>query len=558
MKNSRAKFLGFLLGIVLLGPIFPVLGFGQVSFPPLTTTSLPDSKAPGDLIRSAPVTIDGEILFRVGGVESYPAERRANEVRERIISLARDPTFDPKTLTTQPADFGIDVMAGRIRLIIVTDPDAQLEGVTRELFASIVIGKTKEAVERYRYYRRSDILLRNILIAIGATLIALGLFFVFRWSLRRVERVARRRYETHIQAFKVRSLELVRAERIRGLFTTVLRLIRWSAYLILFYLYLELILSRFPWTRGLATHLLEWVLDPLENLTSSFIDYLPNFIFIIILTLLTAFALKLIKLFFSGIEQGVLTFSGFEREWAKPTYNLVRILFIAFALVLAYPHIPGSESQAFKGVSIFLGVIFSLGSTSAVSNIIAGYSMIYRRAFKVGDRVQIAEHIGDVLAMRLLTTHLKTIKNEIVVVPNSIILNSNLVNYTTLAQDQGLILHTSVGIGYETPWRQVEAMLLRAAELTPGVLKKPPPFVLHNNLGDFAVNYELNAYCHDSHRMVQIYTELHRNILDQFNEYGIQIMTPAYVGDPESPKVVPKHRWYASPAHQKTKGNAEG
>ncbi len=203
---------------------------------------------------------------------------------------------------------------------------------------------------------------------------------------------------------------------------------------------------------------------------------------------------------------------------------------IGFAAVVAYPYIPGSESAAFKGISIFFGVVFSLGASSVVGNMLAGYSLIYRRTFKVGDRVKIGDVVGDVTHMRLQVTHVRTIKNEDVVVPNSVILTSQVVNYSSYAATDGLVLHTTVGIGYEVPWRQVEAMLLLAASRTPGLLTAPPPFVLQTSLADFAINYELNVYCGDAHDMFPLYTALHRNIQDVFNEYGVQIMTPAYRG----------------------------
>jgi small-conductance mechanosensitive channel len=174
--------------------------------------------------------------------------------------------------------------------------------------------------------------------------------------------------------------------------------------------------------------------------------------------------------------------------------------------------------------------------------------MTYRRAFRIGDRVKLGQYVGDVAQMRLMVTHLRTLKNEEVVVPNSSILSSEVVNYSTLAQQRGLILHTTVGIGYETPWRQVEAMLVEAAGRTPGLLREPPPFVLQTALGDFCVTYEINVYCDTPHVMALLYTELHRNILDVFNEYGVQIMTPSYEADPAEPKLVPKEQWYAAPA----------
>jgi small-conductance mechanosensitive channel len=258
--------------------------------------------------------------------------------------------------------------------------------------------------------------------------------------------------------------------------------------------------------------------------------------------------LILIRLFFAAIESEQITLKEFEPAWGKPTYRLVRVAVIAFALVVAYPYIPGSGSDAFKGVSLFLGVLISLGSTSLIGNVIAGYTMTYRRAFKNGDRVKIGDHLGDVEQIRLMATYLRTPKNELVVVPNSKIISEEIINYSTLARHEGLILHTTVGVGYDAPWRQVEAMLLEAASRTTGLLREPKPFVLQKALGDFSVTYEVNGYCDQPHSMGRAYSRLHQNVLDLFNEYGVQIMTPSYESDPEQAKVVPKERWYAPPA----------
>ena len=263
---------------------------------------------------------------------------------------------------------------------------------------------------------------------------------------------------------------------------------------------------------------------------------------------MTRYLLKFVKLFFVGVEKGTITFANFDPDWAGPTYRIIRLLVVAFAVVVAYPYIPGSRSAAFQGVSIFIGVIFSLGSSSLIANLIAGYSMTYRRTFRVGDRIQVGDVTGDVTESGLMVTRIRTVKNEEVVVPNSTILSNHIVNYSTLAKQAGLILHTTVGIGYETPWRQVEAMLIMAAERIPGLRKEPPPFVRQKNLGDFCVTYEINAHCDDPQAMDRLYTDLHRNILDLFNEFGVQIMTPAYEGDPQQPKLVPKEQWFAAPA----------
>ena len=318
--------------------------------------------------------------------------------------------------------------------------------------------------------------------------------------------------------------------------------------LLLAYLYLQYVLGIFAVTRGIGRRMLVLITNPLFTIGEAVLNYIPKLVFLIFLVVAVRYLVKALKRFFDSVGSGKIALSGFDPEWARPTYRIVRLVVIALGAVLAYPYIPGSDSAAFKGVSIFLGVIFSLGSTSVIANIMAGYSMIYRRAFKIGDRVKIQNAVGDVTAMRLLVTHLKSLKNEEIIIPNSIVLTSEIVNYSALAETQGLILHTTVGIGYDTPWRQVEAMLLEAAGQVPGILKGPKPFVLQPRLGDFCVSYELNAYCDDAGRMVPLYTELHEQILDVFNKYGVQIMSPAYVADPARSKVVPEDRWYAPPA----------
>jgi len=318
--------------------------------------------------------------------------------------------------------------------------------------------------------------------------------------------------------------------------------------IVLTVLYLRYAFALFPWTYGVAVNIDQWFFAPITVLWSGFVAKMPNLIFLAVLALVVRYALRLVYLFFVAIGEGKLEFKDFDPSWSEPTYKLVRVAIIAFALIVAYPYIPGSSSEAFKGVSIFFGVVFSLGSTSTISNLLAGYMMIYRRAFREGDVVKIAGLLGYVSRVRLQVTHLRNAKNEEIVIPNSTILAGEVINYSSLAKSDGLILHTTVGIGYETPWRQVEAMLIEAAERTEGIRKDSKPFVLQTALGDFAVTYEINVYCEEPRRMLRIYSALHGNILDVFNEYGIQIMTPAYEGDPDEPKIVPRDKWHTPPA----------
>ena len=509
-----------------------------------------NTNAPGDEaeVRQSRVVIDGETLFSVRGVTAYPAERRAREIAERIKTVAGNPSVSPESVTVEEHPNGSWLVAGGQRLMIVFDEDAALEETTRGRLAEVYRSRISESIAAFRRDRRPTTLWLHTVYALCAT----GLLLLSAYVLRRIVGLLRpaleRRYRTHLEGFEDRSLHIVKVEQI---WRTLAGLINfgWGLGLaVMAYAYLNYVLALFPWTRSLGRSLFAMAVDPLRTMGFGLIAIIPNLVFLAILVLVTRYTLRVIRVLFDGLASGTVTLSGFEADWAAPTYRLIRILVIAFALIVAYPYIPGSESGAFKGVSLFMGIIFSLGSSSLIGNIIAGYSMTYRRAFKLGDRVKIGEHIGEVEQMRLLVTYLRTPKNEEVVVPNSVILGSEIINYSSMARDRGLILHTTVGIGYETPWRQVEAMLLEAAERTPGLRQGSTPFVLQTGLGDFCVTYEINVYCDAPHAMPRIYTELHRHILDVFNEYGVQIMTPAYESDPQQPKIVPKDQWYAAPA----------
>lgn len=497
----------------------------------------------------AAVEVDGRVLFKVRGTSTFPAAQRAQNIADRIVALAADPSFSAETLRIDESQPNRSmVMVGNRPVMGVLDADALQEGLDRQTLAVFVVQSIGNTVKAWRQDRVPATLMRHVLIALGT-----GLAFVLAlWAGGRLFRRLRERLETrvhqNIKDVQFKGFNIFGAQQIWGLLIGLLKLGWGATILIAVYLYLSSVLVLFPWTRGLAAKLITLLLDPLRTLGLGFLEMVPDLVFLLVLYLITRYVLKLVRIYFQSLADGSVELQGFDREWAWPTYRLVRPFLIAFAVIVAYPYIPGSDSEAFKGVSLFIGVIFSLGSSSIIGNIIAGYSMTYRRVFKVGDRVKIGEFTGDVEQVRTLVTHLRTIKNELVAIPNSKIINEEVANYSTLAATAGLILHTTVGIGYETPWRQVEAMLLEAAARTPNLLLEPPPFVLQKNLGDFCVNYEINVYCPVAQGMNRVYTDLHRNILDIFNEYGVQIMTPAYVGDTEQPKVVPREQWYAAPA----------
>ena len=505
----------------------------------------------GEEVTLAPVVVDGVELFRVRGVSAFPAEKRAARIAARIRAVADDDTLSPNELSVIESEQFSRISLGGHDIMTVVDADAQLERLDRKTLAFAYVKRIAESIDAYRHNRSTGSLLRNALYALAAS-IALGLFlWLGGWAMRRIDLALDKRVKAKLEGLETQSKRIVSADDLWTALRGMRRLAWTIVVLVAVIVYLDYILHVFPWTRHVGVRLLTMVINPLRILAQGLLNVLPNLIFLVILIFLTRYLVKMIQLFFRGLARGSISVSGFEREWSWPTYRLVRLVVIAFAVVMAYPYIPGSQLDAFKGVSIFLGVIFSLGSTSVISNVVAGYSLIYRRAFRIGDRVKIDEHVGDVTQARLLVTHLRTPKNEEVIIPNSTVLNSSILNFSTLARDGRLILHTTVGIGYETPWRQVEAMLLQAAERTEGVAKDPSPFVLQKALGDFCVTYEINVFCADAQAMARLYSRLHQNILDVFNEFDVQIMTPAYERDPEQRKVVPRDQWYAAPANPK-------
>jgi small-conductance mechanosensitive channel len=499
-------------------------------------------------IETAPVTLDGAALFRVRGASSLPASARASLIQERLTTVAADAAVSLESIRAADEGSVTRIIAGDTPLMTIVEADAALEQLRRVELAAAHVSRIRQAVAEYRAARAPAALRRGAINAIAATIVLLLVEFAV-WRLRRwLERLLTRRWQARIHTVGIQSFEVMRAERIWAALRNGLLTLQSIASLAILLVYFAFVLAQAPWTRGSARSMAAFVLAPLQVIGSGIVAHIPSLVFLLVLFYIIRVALRLTRLFFEAVGRGRVTLGGFDPEWAQPTYKIVRLAMVAFGLIVAYPYIPGSQSAAFKGVSLFIGVVFSLGSSAAISNIIAGYMMTYRRAFKVGDRIKVGSAIGDVVEMRLQVTHLRSPKNEEIVVPNSHILASEVLNYSSLARAGGLILHTEVGIGYETPWRQVEAMLLMAAARTDGLQRDPAPFVLEKALADFAVVYELNAYCSNVAAMLELYAELHRQILDVFNEYGVQIMTPAYERDPPDLKIVHEKDWYAAPA----------
>ncbi len=330
-----------------------------------------------------------------------------------------------------------------------------------------------------------------------------------------------------LKSVNIKNIQLFSEERLVEITAFSERILRNAFIFISTYLFVAFVFSNFEYTSGWTNKLLSYILDPAKKVFDEFVNYLPNIFTIAVIIVFIHYINKILKFIFDEIGKKAITFAGFLPEWAEPTYKIIRFLFIIFGAIVIFPYLPGSESPVFQGFSVFLGILFSLGSSSAISNIVAGVVITYMNPFKLGDRVKIAETTGDIIEKSLLVTRIKTTKNVNITIPNSMILGSHIINYST-SVNKGLILHTTVTIGYDVPWEQVHKLLIDAAINTSDILADPIPFVLQTSLEDFYVSYEINAYTQKPNLMAKIYSDLHKNIQDKFNEAGVEIMSPHY------------------------------
>ncbi len=459
---------------------------------------------------------------------SFSTEERAGAISERIKKLSRDPLFKPDSITAQDDGNATDIVAGDRVIMTVTEMDARAEGRPRQELAQHYASEIKKGIEYGRNVHSPKAILLGIVFVLVVTAVLIPILVVIKRLSSKMYAKLDSLKSTRIRPIKFQNLEIFSAGRVAHLLIQFAKFIRLAVTLVVLYFYLLILLSFFPWTRGFAASVLDYILSPLTSLGKAFVSYLPKLFFVVIIVLVTRYLVRLTKSVFGAVTKGQISIPGFYAEWAEPTYKIVAFLMVAFAAVVAFPYLPGSQSPAFRGVSIFLGVLLSLGSTSAVANIVAGVILTYTRAFHVGDRVRIADTVGDVMEKTLLATRVRTIKNVDITIPNSMVLGSHIINYSSSAKEPGLILHTTVTIGYDAPWRKIHALLIAAADATEHILPTPAPFILQTGLDDFFVRYELNAYTARPHFMAGIYSELHQNIQDKFNEAGMEIMSPHY------------------------------
>ena len=497
--------------------------------------------APVRVFNRQVATLRGTFL----GVGPAERARRAGQMVSHLLDRG-----GPGVITVQPMPQGnallIDAALGFVLMPGDVDPlsDETLDQVTQHAKAAL-----ESAVAATRESRSQTRLMRALgSSAIATLLLALAAFSMWaarRWWMRRLEPLLVRAAQV-----QVAGTELLSTQRLLEFAGFCVRVVSWLLISLFTYHWLSYVLNQFPYTRPWGEKLNTFLLGILQHILGAVLSAVPNLSIALIIFLLARAASGVLNSFFDAVERNQTSVLWFDSDTSKATRKLSVIALWLFALVMAYPYIPGSQSEAFKGVSVLVGVMITLGGSSLFGQAASGLIIMYSRTVRVGEVVRIDDHEGAVTELGTFTTKLRTAAGEEVSIPNSVVLGGVTKNFSRASTSAGYILDTTLAIGYDTPWRQVEALLLMAALRTPGVLSSPAPRVITSALSNFHPEYKLICQAAPSppRPRGELLGALHDNIVDVFNEYGVQIMVPHYEGDPETPKIVPKSRWSEAPA----------
>jgi small-conductance mechanosensitive channel len=508
--------------------------------------SSPQPTPPASQSASEPVVLEDKTLFVIQTtLGRLSPQERAGRVSRSLRNFADNQALSLDELEVYSADSeGIPVTvitADKISLIAISNTDAQIAGKSRPELAQEYFKKIKEAVSRYRQERSLQYLLRAALWSVIATVTLIVALFITNNVFARIYQRLKVWGEAYIRPVRFGNWELIRANQLDNIITWLIWLAQVAIILGLFVFYIPFVLRQFPWTKGLANTLDDYLLGTLQAGWQAFVGYLPSLLTIVLVVVVTYFLVRLSKPFFRELGQGTFALPGFYPEWAAPTQRIVSFIIIALAAVIVFPLLPGFQSPAFQGISVFLGLLISLGSTSVISNLVSGSVLIYTRAFRVGDRIKIGDISGKVLETTLLVTRILTPTNVIISIPNSQISSSSIENFSFGYRElkQPLIFRTPVYLGYEVPWREAYQALSQAALRTEGMLKSPSPFVLQGELNDVYVTYLLNVYVDVEYfkdktlkEFEQARSQLNENIRDCCAEAGIRVFAPNYEADP--------------------------
>ena len=477
-----------------------------------------------------PVVVEGDTLFyfyaKRGG---YSPQQRALMSQEVIEDLGKRLVLRPDSVYIDDSETVSDIMYDNVVIASFTDQDALWAGLTKDSLAqerrTVIVEELIKLHADYGFWR----LVKRIFYLILVVVVQIVLFKLTNWLYRKLRNRIEGMRETKLRPIMIQNYELLDTQKQVTLLEYLANIGRWMVIGLQLLISVPLIFSIFPQTEELAYELLGYIWSPIKGILRGIVDYIPNLITIIIIWLAIRYLIKLFRYLSKEVESERLKIPGFYADWAHPTFTIIRFLLYAFMIAMIYPYLPGSEKGVFQGISVFVGLIISLGSSTVIGNVIAGWVITYMRPFRKGDRIKLNDTVGDIIEKTPLVTRIRTSKNEIVTMPNSFIMSSQSINYTTSAREFGLILHTEVTIGYDVPWRTVHRLLTEAALKTNGILENPHPFVLETGLNDWYPVYQLNAYTREAHRMAAIYSELHQNIQDTFNEGGVEIMSPTYI-----------------------------
>jgi len=457
------------------------------------------------------------------------AAKRASIISERIQRIDAN-TFSKDSLQILKDQDRLELIYGSQILLNITNLDTidtkKSKQELADFYAEVISANLDIAESKY--------IPKNVFLKIGfVALILLGLWLALKliaFLNKRSIRFIESKKDKWLKSLTYNNYTFITPEQELNVILFILKILKWFLILLVVYIFFPLIFSVFEFTQGWSNYLFDLIFSSFGQIFTGIWHYFPNIIKIAAIIIVMRYFVKAVRYIFAEIEDEKLQISGFHPDWAMPTFTIVRFLLYAFMFVLIFPLLPGSDSTIFKGVSVFLGVLLSLGSSSAIANMVAGLVITYMRPFKIGDRINIGNTTGNVIEKTLLVTRLKTIKNEEITIPNSAVLSGNTVNYSTFTKEkgEGLIINTTVTLGYDIPYKTVYAALIEAALRTNLIEKQPKPFVLQTSLDDFYVSYQLNAYTKHANKQALIYSDLHQNIQDCCNEMDIEILSPHY------------------------------
>lgn len=476
-----------------------------------------------------PVVVEGDTLYQLytnrGGLSP---QARAESVSAAVLALGKSYTLRADSLRVESTEITTDIMYGNTVVASFTDQDALWANTTRDELADarkdVLLLQLIKLQKEYGLLQ----LIKRILLFVLVLAVQVALIWGTNRLYHRLRRRIKRMSKSRMKAVSFHNYEILDTKKQVVIMLFFFNLLRYVVILVQLMVFIPILFSIFPQTESLAYRIFSYVWSPIKRIGGSILDYIPNLFTIIVIWLTIRYLVRGVKYLADEIENEKLKISGFYPDWAQSTYHIVRFLLYAFMIAMIYPYLPGAESGVFQGVSVFVGLIISLGSSSVIGNIMAGMVITYMRPFKIGDRIKLNETVGNVTEKTPFVTRLKTPKNEVVTIPNSFVLSSHTVNYSASARDYGLIIHTEVSFGYEVHWKTVHDILINAALQTAGIMETPRPFVLETSLNDFYVMYQINAYINDANKLSQIYSDLNQHIHELTNQAGIELLSPHY------------------------------